>query len=368
MSAKVLYIGNYKDGTGWGNAALHNILALHSAGVEVVPRAITFSDSKIEIPPIIESLEKNSSDNIDVCIQHTLPPLYYYNSSVKNIALYETETESFDDSLWHKYINTLDEAWVPNKQMIKASVSSGVRVPIKLAPHSIDINEYRKVEQVASVEELDSTFNFCFVGELTKRKNISALLKAFYLEFHPSEPVNLFLKLSRSGNSSDECLQIFNGFNDEIKAGLKLSNKYHSPCVICGHLEKTQLLSVMNQCHAFVCSSFGEAWCIPALEAMALGMPVLYTDGTGMSDFCSGFPIKSRSVPCHGAVDTMPNIYTGYSSWREVDLEDLCVQMRNTYEIYRQSPEEYRKLSNSAAEQAQKYSTETVGKQLKELL
>ena len=43
---KVLYIGHYKDGTGWGNAALNNILALNSAGVDVVPRAITYEEKK----------------------------------------------------------------------------------------------------------------------------------------------------------------------------------------------------------------------------------------------------------------------------------------------------------------------------------
>ena len=42
---KVLYIGNYNDGTGWGNACLNNILALDRAGVDVVPRAITFNNS-----------------------------------------------------------------------------------------------------------------------------------------------------------------------------------------------------------------------------------------------------------------------------------------------------------------------------------
>ena len=42
---KVLYIGNYKDGTGWGNACANNILALDAVGVDVVPRAITFNNS-----------------------------------------------------------------------------------------------------------------------------------------------------------------------------------------------------------------------------------------------------------------------------------------------------------------------------------
>jgi len=32
---KVLYIGHYRDGTGWGNAAVNNILAMDAAGIDV---------------------------------------------------------------------------------------------------------------------------------------------------------------------------------------------------------------------------------------------------------------------------------------------------------------------------------------------
>ena len=71
---------------------------------------------------------------------------------------------------------------------------SGVNIDIKLAPHCVDVRQYEDVQKTAMVGDLESTFNFCFVGELSKRKNISALLKAFYLEFHPTEPVNLLLK------------------------------------------------------------------------------------------------------------------------------------------------------------------------------
>ena len=82
---KTLYIGNYKDRTGWGYASLNNILALHSAGVDVVPRAITFNNSHAEIHPTITELENKSEANCDACIYHTLPPLYSYNANLKNI-------------------------------------------------------------------------------------------------------------------------------------------------------------------------------------------------------------------------------------------------------------------------------------------
>lgn len=80
---KILYIGNYNDGTGWGNAALNNILALDSAGVNVVPRAITFNNSNNTTNQRIKQLEAQSERGCDVCIQHTLPNLYHCNTSIK---------------------------------------------------------------------------------------------------------------------------------------------------------------------------------------------------------------------------------------------------------------------------------------------
>ena len=77
---KVLYIGNYRDGTGWGNACANNILALDSVGVNVVPRAITFNGSKQTQSQRIAELEEQSEAGADVCIQHTLPNLYSYNA------------------------------------------------------------------------------------------------------------------------------------------------------------------------------------------------------------------------------------------------------------------------------------------------
>ena len=69
---KVLYIGNYRDGTGWGNACLNNILAMDSVGIDVVPRAISFEESTQDYPDRIKELELQSNEGCDICIQHTL--------------------------------------------------------------------------------------------------------------------------------------------------------------------------------------------------------------------------------------------------------------------------------------------------------
>ena len=55
---KVLYIGNYRDGTGWGNACIGNMLAMDSVGIDVVPRAISFEQMDKPYPERIKELEQ----------------------------------------------------------------------------------------------------------------------------------------------------------------------------------------------------------------------------------------------------------------------------------------------------------------------
>ena len=55
---KILYIGHYKEGSGWSNAAINNILALDSIGIDVVCRNIKLTNSENEVPERIKELEQ----------------------------------------------------------------------------------------------------------------------------------------------------------------------------------------------------------------------------------------------------------------------------------------------------------------------
>tara|TARA_Y100000296_G_C5163346_1_gene253157 strand:- start:95 stop:1201 length:1107 start_codon:yes stop_codon:yes gene_type:complete len=365
---KVLYVGNYRDGTGWGNACANNILALDSVGVNVVPRAITFNGSKQTQSQRIAELEGQSEAGADVCIQHTLPNLYSYNAKLKNIGIFYTETLTFTETMWHKHINLLDEAWVPNSQMIAACKKSGVKIPVRLAPLSIPVENYENIADCAEVGELRGTFNFCFVGEFIRRKNMEGLLRAFHTEFHPSEPVKLFLKINKSGYTSDETLEHFDRFSTNVKENLKIRKKYQKEIAIAGNLEPRHLYSLMSKCHCFVMPSFGEAWCIPAIESMAMGIPVIYTGGTGMDDFCVGWKIPSSATPCYMGTESLSDLYTSSSRWMNPDLEALCSLMRVAYETYKNDPNRYSEISKHAKEKAMKYSSRAIGLKLKELL
>lgn len=354
---KVLYIGHYKDGTGWGDAAKNNILALDSVGVTVVPRAISYNNGDSDTDERILKLEEAPTEGCDVCIQHTLPCNYVYDSRFHNIGYLAIEASDFCDTLWHKNINMMDELWVPSEYVKDACLKSGVDIPIKIAPHALNVESYTTAPEGAKIQELLSTFNFVFVGEFIERKNIKALLRAFHTEFHPKEPVNLLIKTSGIDITDLE------EYCDSIKKGLKLRTEYKKEITLSGKLDKQDYMSVISQCHCFVMPSRGEGFCIPALESMCLGIPVIYTAGTAMSEFCVGMEVRSQLDCCFGGMGSLPNIYTANSEWLEIDVKDLQTKMRTAF-----MKGLTQDMKTECQNVAREYSHENIGKLFKELL
>lgn len=357
---KVLYIGHYADNTGWGNACINNILAMDAAGIDVVPRAITYESNNFPYPDKIKELEQKSSYNCDVCIQHTLPHNYYYNSSYRNIGYCAVESTSFKDTGWQHNINLMDEVWVPSVNARAACRLSGVTKPIHVVPHSLDIDQYVLHKQKNKISELEGRYNFIFVGEFIERKNIQALVRAFHMEFDIDEPVNLFIKTSKQTAES------INKYIDSIKSGLKLRKTYKKEIVISGKLNFDDYLSVFQQCHSFVMPSRAEGFCIPALEAMCLGIPVIYSDHTGLCDFAYGACVQSNMVPCFGAVDTVPYLDNSNSQWAEINISELAIAMRNAYMKW--NTKAALEDSEAAINMAKQYSHSVIGGKIKDIL
>jgi glycosyltransferase involved in cell wall biosynthesis len=358
---KVLYIGNYRDGSGWSDACINNILAMDKTGIDVVPRCVSYSMQHGNPPEKILELEKKSSYNCDICIQHVLPDSYVYDSTYKkNIGFLAVESSNFKDTAWQHHANLLDEIWVPSLYSKAACRRSGITVPIHVVPHSLDINQYLNAQFTKKIVELENTFNFLFIGEFIERKNISALIKAFHTEFDMTEPVNLMIKTSRQN------IDYINNYSESIKRGLKIRTSYKKEIIICGKLNKNDYLSVIKQCHCFVMPSRAEGFCIPALEAMALGLPVIHASNTGMDDFSYGIKVMSRMTPCFGAVDTIPFLDNAHSDWSEIDIRSLMIAMRNYYMKW--NTVEAKNDTHNAIEKAKLYSHQSVGTTIKDLL
>lgn len=356
---KVLYIGVYRDGTGWGQAAIDYILALDAAGVDVVCRPLKLNDAKPEPPKRILELEAKSSRGCDHVIQHVLPhQMDYCGKMKKNIGLFVSETSNFSLTGWPGSLNTMDQVWVVNRQMVNAADMSGVTSPIKLVPHATDTTKFeRNYQTPEQIKHLEGTFKFYFIGEFGRRKNLAALLKAFHVAFDPSEPVSLIIKTTgdRDGVRS---------FCDEIKKGLKLFNSdpanFKQECIITERLSNEQICGLHYNCDCFVMPSYGEAWCIPAFDAMGFGKTPIAARFGGIAEYLDdkvGWPVAWQPDVPFGMFDSLADIYTADEWWASVSVPSMVEQMRKAY----QDKEAQRRKSLSGMERVYDYSYEAIG-------
>ena len=372
---KILYIGCYRDHTGWGQAAIDYILAMDSVGIDVVCRPLKLNQSFEELPHRILELESKDSSGCNICIQHILPHYMDYNGRLeKNIALYATETSNFKFSAWPQRINTLDEAWVINNPSTPASLESGINIPIKVIPHASNVRKFDKKYNPLDAPELLNNFVFYFIGDLTLRKNLPALLKAFHLEFGTNENVELLIKTSQYGLGPDQCAEKVRDICTQVKKNLKLYDSlenYKEELIVTDRLSEEEVYRLHTSCDCFVMPSYGEAWCIPAFDALGFGKTPICTDVGGMADFLKNKGaslVPGVSEPVFGMTDTFDDIYTGQEDWTRIDIRKLQSEMRRVYETYKSDEESYAELQKAGVEAAKEFSYEKVGQIIKDEL
>ena len=357
---RVLYIGNYMDGTGWGNMATENILSMKEAGIDVVARRISYSG--VPVPnKALEELEAKKVAGCDICIQHCLPSDFYKSPDIKCVGMFHYETKDLKNSTWQYHTKTMDEVWLP--QSGKSKAWAGINKRVSYYVPSIDIEAIKSVKTrpTASIKELRKGYNFCFFGEYIHRKNIHSLLKAFHLEFNRHENVNLFFKLS--GGEPEETLKRFYSVNQQICRDLSISRSKQIHA-LSGRMGYSEYLSILNQCHCMVVPSYGEDPCIPAIEAISMGLSLIRTSNAGICDDiedCEETGIESVSshlVACEKNEYSIDNLYSGKSQWREIQVDSLREKMRKMYQLQ----------SGKDKVVFYDFSRERAGKRFKELL
>lgn len=369
---KVLYVGYYKEGTGWARAAQEYILALDAVGINVVPRCIKLNSAIPEIPARIVELEKKSDKDCDIVIQHLLPYHMEYNGNFKKcIGIYESETTNFKDSGWTNRLNLMDELWVPNRQMLSTKNENHLTPPIYVVNHATDIDKYTQSYNKLDIPNIDGKFAFYFIGEANRRKNITALLRAFHTEFASNENVALVIKSSIPGQPISAVNQHLTEICTTIKRGLKIYKDigdYSKEIIISEYLTDLQMMQLHATCDCFVCPSYGEAWCYPAFDAMAMGKPVISNKCMGMLDYIingeTGLLVENHLEPTFAALDTFENLFTSNECWYSVDILDLQHRMRQIYE----DKTLYNTLSVNGIDKATEFSHKNIGARMKKLL
>ncbi len=368
---KVLFIGHYRDATGWAKAAQEWILALDSVGVDVVPRPVKLNSNMPDVPVRIQELEKKSSKDCNICIQNVLPHLMDYNGHFdKNIGVFFADTDSIKYSSWPERLNMMDELWVPNTDMVINCERSNVKVPVSVVPCTTDVRKFNVKYDSLDIPEMAGNFVFYTIGDAVRRKNLSVLIRAFHLEFSINEPVSLLIKITKYGMSSDEIFNNTKTMCDVVKRELKLYpniEDYMKEFIITEHVKEHVMMKLHNTGNCYVSPSFGEAWNIPVFDAMGFGnVPICACVG-GPKDYLKGSPnfVQGSWEPVFGMTDTFADVCTGRENWFNVSVLHLQREMRKAYE---RKDVILEMLQADGKKRLENYSYEAVGNKMKELL
>lgn len=365
---KILYIGHYKEGSGWSKAAIDLILAMHSVGLDVTCRNIKLTNNNPKINPTILELENKPLSNIDVCIQHVLPHhMVGTQKFKKNIAYFVGESNTTLYNPWFVCLQNMDEVWVPNKNLMDSLISDGLNKNVRVVHHASDTS--KKLSDVKF--EFPNTFKFYYIGELNDRKNIESIVRSFHSEFANFEPVSLVLKVKKYGINGPELVKYCQDLCSTIKKEMRMYNDldgYHKEIIIADDIEDNHIEILHNSCDCFVCPSHGEGWSIPAFDAMRYGKTPICSNEGGPREFIdsndknTGTLINGIYSTCNHSDPAFMDIFTGREEWFIPSEHEIKKAMRFYYENRNNID---RKAGLKVSE---KFSYQTIGNLIKDIL
>jgi glycosyltransferase involved in cell wall biosynthesis len=371
---KVLYIGHYKEGSGWSEAAINYILSATKSNIDIVCRNIKLNNNPpAKIDPIISELENKDLNNIDYCIQHVLPHhLVSTNKFKKNIAYFAGESNTLKYNIWIDYLNKMDFIWVPNSTLKTNLISDGLSENrVRVIPHAFDLSKYQYKNSNINFGPNNYKFKFYYIGEWNDRKNLESIIRCFHSEFANYEPVSLVLKVKKPGINSNDVSKHIENMCSQIKSEMRIYpniNDYHSEIIISDNMTNDQIHALHNACDCFIGPSHGEGWSIPAFEAMCYGKTPICSNEGGTKEFIdqnnkdTGYLIDGTYSICNHSDSAFPHIFTGKEEWFQPSESEVKKAMRYYYEN-RNNIDRLAGIKN-----AERFSYENIGKVIKDNL
>lgn len=356
----IRYYGHMGQTTGFGRAAEDFCLALLGAGVEleVIPlsREATFAGRTL---PLARCTDANhDGTRVDAVIVHTLPldcptVLARARTSDRDLgALANADTiayttwEAFDcpDEVSLPLHQNFDEVWTPSAASARAlTVPRAGGFEARVVPHTYDAT--RTYATASPTRPRGAPFRFYWIGAWMPRKNPDGLIRAFCHAFRPTDEVELVLH-----SPGTDLLHLITSL---AATGLE---RHELPAILLHNdpLTDEEVHGMHARGDCFVSASRGEAWNLPAFEALLHGKHVIAPAGLGSDDFLSGtetqFVMIARA-PAYNAVIHAPvqnalglGSYSapisvgaqGLSSqcaWSEPNLLELGSRMRAIYRV-----------------------------------
>jgi glycosyltransferase involved in cell wall biosynthesis len=157
-------------------------------------------------------------------------------------------------------------------------------LPIVFSPGNYAVRPSRKITR-----RYRSRFNVLHVGRVSPNKRLEDLILVFYyLKRHVRPDARLILVGSTRG------MQPYLEYLQRLVAQLGLAD-----VVFAGHVSKSDLVAFYRSADLYLCMSEHEGCCVPLLESMHFGVPIVAYDATAVPETLggSGVLVKDKNYP-----------------------------------------------------------------------
>jgi len=243
---------------------------------------------------------------------------------------------------WVPKLLVMDQIWVPTKFHVETFSRGGVpRSKLVVIPESVDTDVFDPACYVPIAFQyrgLENKFVFLSIFKWEERKGWKVLIKAFFHEFHGSNPPEVGLLIVTRKTEKDQNPEMeIDKLLFETKAELGIDKTIFPPVVLdTSRKPESDIATLYRKADAFVLASKGEGWGRPVAEAMSMEVPVICTNWSGPTEFLT--PENSYGLDYTlGPVDEhATGEGTSGHLWAEPSIDHLRQLMRHIYE----NPEE----------------------------
>ena len=300
MSRSVRYYSHLQLPSGYGKAALELAVALDRAKVDLDIRTIGPRDSEWSL----QELSLRHIEYPDAVVVHTLPgdcsrvleiEGLQRGTGPQLVAYTTWEALTAPAAIVAPLFENFDQVWVPSGPNHTAF---GGREPermdrLRVIPHCFDERVARPAPRSNGGDE---RFRFYWIGAWTARKNPGGLIRAFAHAFRASERVELIIHSTGCSMDMFVAALAATGLNQDELPTITLSNS---------RLTETALARLHRDSDCFVTAARGEAWNLPAFDAMLAGRHVISQFGLGSDEYLT---------------DTSADLVDGLESPAQVDV------------------------------------------------
>lgn len=317
--------------TGFATAAKNNIQALIQRGHElcVTPLDLGFNKSINTEDFNVYSELVSKKDHADfIKLYHCVPFMQRrFKTSGKKIGYATFET--FDPPReWKAYFDRYEIIITPSKFNYEIFKKQGYK-DVFYFPHIIDFTKFNSQVKPLPLKNELSSFKFLWIGTWKKRKNYELLIRAFLEEFEKDEDICLVLKTNQSAIKNHESIL------RKIKA--EISWKKHFPQIEFDKavISDGVIPNYIKSFDCFVSPTRGEGFGLPGLQSMALGVPVITTNFSGVLDYANEQTATLLEIDGFERVSCMDGVVQFKNKqWPVINIKELRKKMRFVYENY----------------------------------